>query len=166
MHTQRTPNSCGPDSLASAAGLPAAAVDAAWVPPIRDIARFRDSSDSPIHHKAALRNLGQRRRIVTLAQILAREVQPGRVVVLMHQPGNPFLAQHWAVYHGHMEATDGPKIRMAMGDGRCVGFSVSTFTRCYAGGAPACAYEVGVGEIPELGIAERVWLGLCRYLRW
>jgi len=48
----------------------------------------------------ALIRLGFWKKNVTLAMLLNGACEPGKTVVLLHNPTNPTLAQHWVTWHG------------------------------------------------------------------
>jgi len=48
----------------------------------------------------ALIVLGFWKKNITLTMLLAGDCEPGKTVVLLHNPENPILAQHWVTWHG------------------------------------------------------------------
>lgn len=48
----------------------------------------------------ALICLGFWKRNVTLTDLLRGTAEPGKTIVLVHDPQNPTLAQHWVTWHG------------------------------------------------------------------
>ena len=149
---------CGVSALASASGLPYEQVAGAFDALNGD--RRDDLNDSPWHHDAAMRRLRIRSRIVTCGDILAGRTCPRRVVVLVHDPASPLLRQHWVTINW----VDLPRARVNLWWGlpatpeRAVSFD--TFRQLYSAGAPACAYEVGVGTVRGLPWYSRAWVWL------
>lgn len=48
----------------------------------------------------ALIVLGFWKKNITLTMLLAGDCEPGKTIVLLHNPENPLLAQHWITWHG------------------------------------------------------------------
>lgn len=167
----RTKSDCGPAAIAAASGLPYEQVMAAWP------SKFRGNlQDSPLHHKATLRNLGLRQRVVTCGDILAGRCPAGLTIVLLHSLDNPatplpedLLQQHWVVVARVDPAVPSQaqaRVFVHWGDGTLKAFAAEAFQVVYAGGpvsGPACAYVIGEGEVPRMTLAERLYLWLSRW---
>lgn len=148
-----TDSDCGPAALSAATGLPREEVDDAW-------GWWRgDRTDSPWHHDAAMARLGVTRRVVTCGEICSGGAVPGRTVVLIHSKGSPILGQHWIVFAG-LDAAG--RVGLHMGDGRTLWFDQAVFAARYSGGAPACAYEVGRGDVPRVPWYQRLYMWVTR----
>lgn len=87
----------------------------------------------------ALIKLGFWKRNVTLTDLLTSLAEPERTIVLLHDPQNPTLAQHWVAWHGFT----GYYHAIAWGDSQQLRFITSEWlTDYYRKGWPNCAFSV------------------------
>lgn len=155
-YIMRTENDCGPAALVAATSRSYEEIMAAW--PSRFLG---NDDDSPWHHDGCLAKLEIPRRIVTCGEILDCKCPTDRTIILLHALNNPYLTQHWAVLAAVDPLTQ--RVSIHMGDGESPrAFSFDTFTKLYAGGAPACAYVVGEGDVPRLSWYKRLYLVITR----
>lgn len=87
----------------------------------------------------ALIKLGFWKKNVTLTDLLSFRAEPGKTVVLIHDPQNPTLKQHWVTWHGRA----GDLHALAWGDSqqlRCIhDYQLISYFRK---GWPNCAFTV------------------------
>jgi hypothetical protein len=96
-----------------------------------------------------------------LSALLEYRAAPGRVLVLIHDPENPTLAQHWVVWFG---GADGHHA-LAWGDGRMVWRKADVLKDLVTKGKPNSVMELA--PIPKkLGFGAWVWRYLTRWMRW
>jgi hypothetical protein len=98
--------------------------------------------DSPWHHFAVLKTSKYNWKIRTCGEVLGDQCGNNKTVILIHSPSHPYLQQHWVVLHG----TGPDSVFVHWGDGEIRAISKKDFAVWYAGGSPACAYEVGIGN--------------------
>lgn len=159
QYLMRTDNDCGPAALSAAADVGYDIVMRAW-----PYGFGGNASDSPWHHDQALANLGLRRRICTLGEILDGKCPVDRTVILFHlgdRLQEQALRQHWVV----LKNVSPTQVEVWNGQGPENGpgwwtMSVDDFKNHYAAASPACAYVVGEGSIPVLAWYQRAWLWL------
>lgn len=141
-YQQRTKTDCGPACVSSVTGEDYGRVCDLWG--WRNHGDIRDDLlDSPWHHFAALTKLRQPWAIVTCGDIIRGVAKPEKTVILLHGLQNPYLQQHWCI----LASASPVAVCVHWGDGTVKHFSRESFERAYAGGSPACAYEVGRGKI-------------------
>lgn len=98
----------------------------------------------------ALISLGFWKKNITLTDLLAGKAEPGRTVVLLHDPQRPTLAQHWVTWHGK---EDGYHL-LAWGNSQLFRrVSPATLTEYYRKGWPNCAFQVYKASVWRLIIA-------------
>ena len=88
----------------------------------------------------ALISLGFWKKNIALADLLSGSAEPGKTIVLVHNPKNPTLSQHWITWHGRY----GDKYHLlAWGDSQ--DFVIKTddqLSDLYRKGHPNCAFQV------------------------
>lgn len=100
----------------------------------------------------ALISLGFWKRNVTLTELLSGNAEPGRTVVLLHDPQRPTLAQHWVSWHGK---EDGHHL-LAWGNSQELRrVSPDLLSDYYRRGWPNCAFQVYKASVWRL-MAARV----------
>jgi hypothetical protein len=83
---------------------------------------------------------GYWKRNITLNMLLAGDCDPGKTVVLLHNPANPTLAQHWVTWHG-IDANK--RHLLAWGDSQEFRrVSPDLLADYYRRGWPNCAFQV------------------------
>lgn len=88
----------------------------------------------------ALIRLGFWKKNVTLTDLLSFRAEPGKTVVLIHDPQNPTLAQHWVTWHG-IDANK--RHLLAWGDSQEFRrVSPDLLADYYRRGWPNCAFQV------------------------
>lgn len=88
----------------------------------------------------ALIKLGFWKKNITLNDLLAGRAEPGKTIVLIHNPKKPFTSQHWVTWHGR--CADKYHL-LAWGDSTT--FVLATdqqMTDYYKKGWPPCAFQV------------------------
>jgi hypothetical protein len=88
----------------------------------------------------ALLALGYWKRNLTLADLLAGDCDPGKTIVLLHNPKDPVFSQHWVVWDGKNPAGDH---RLLWGDSAAARvISPGRLKDYFLKGWPNCAFEV------------------------
>lgn len=99
----------------------------------------------------ALIRLGFWKRNVTLSDLLRGTAEPGKTVVLLHDPQNPTLQQHWVTWHGKT----GDHHALAWGDSRELRYISSyQFADYFRKGWPNCAFTVYKASVWRLIVAK------------
>lgn len=96
----------------------------------------------------ALMRLGFWKKNITLTMLLSGEAEPMKTIVLVHDPKNPFLAQHWVVWGGITAAGNhmlfwGDDIRPRLK-------SDDELKNLFKNGWPNCAFQVYKANVFEL----------------
>lgn len=98
----------------------------------------------------ALISLGFWKRNVTLTELLNGKAEPGKTVVLLHDPQSPTLKQHWCTWHGKT----GDHHALAWGDSQQLrpvpDYQLISYFRK---GWPNCAFQVYKASVWRLIIA-------------
>jgi len=120
-----------------------------------DWRRLPKGAENPVYGNPwnlyrALISLGFWKRNVTLTDLLAGKAEPGKTVVLLHDPQSPTLQQHWVTWHGFTGAYHG----LAWGDSQKLRFITSERLADYfRKGWPNCAFTVYKASVWRLIIA-------------
>lgn len=69
---------------------------------------------NPVNAIRALKKLGADPKQIGLTNLLQNSAEPGKVLLLIHDPQNPLFAQHWVVWFGIKNG----KHLLAWGDGQ------------------------------------------------
>lgn len=106
---------------------------------------WRDNlRDQPGDHIAVLRKLGVPYRRVTARDIIENKCPFWRTVVLLHDPANPIMVQHWCRYIARLDIEE--KIYVDWGNGKNKVFAFDEFEKMFGAGVPDFAYVVGEHE--------------------
>ena len=98
----------------------------------------------------ALISLGFWKRNVTLTELLTGNAEPGKTVVLLHDPQSPTLKQHWVTWHGFTGVYHG----LAWGNSQKLRFITSgQLTDYFRKGWPNCAFQVYKASVWQLLVA-------------
>ena len=107
---------------------------------------------NPENVRAAIEKLGYKAINRTWLEVRT-EAQPGKTLVLLHDPKNPLLAQHWVV----LAAREGDRLGFHWGDGGPIKWlSAVRAVEMWTAGWPNAAFEVGP-KIEPRGILSRIW---------
>lgn len=99
----------------------------------------------------ALISLGFWKKNVTLTDLLSFRAEPGKTVVLIHDPQNPTLQQHWVTWHGMA----GPAHLLAWGQSQELKrVSAAVLTEYFRKGWPNCAFTVYKASVWRLIVAK------------
>lgn len=140
-YSQMNKTDCGPAAVAFVTGQPLQTVKKLWG--WHDYNDERDNLlDSPWHAFALLEKLKLQFQICNCSKIIQGKALPNKTVILIHNPSNPILQQHWCVLYGN----DNENVFLHMGDGKVHSISKDKFQKLYSNGTPSCAYEVGIGN--------------------
>lgn len=98
----------------------------------------------------ALISLGFWKKNVTLTDLLSFRAEPGKTVVLIHDPQNPTLQQHWVTWHG----ISGASHLLAWGQSQELRrVSAAVLTEYFRKGWPNCAFTVYKASLWQLMLA-------------
>ncbi len=111
----------------------------------KDTNSYKDNlRDQPGHHIEILRKLNIPYRRTTAEEIIKIKCPIGQTVILLHDPDDPILTQHWCRYIGRDEGR--AVIFVDWGNGKTRAFSFSKLIEMFKAGAPDFAYVVGEHE--------------------
>ena len=96
----RMSNDCEIAAIATATGKTYEEAEKAfWPLPAIDPVR-----GNPLTSYNALIRLGFWKRNITWADLVERRAEPGKTVILVHDPDSPYFRQHWIVLAGYSQA--------------------------------------------------------------
>jgi hypothetical protein len=106
---------------------------------------WRDNlRDQPGDHLTVLRKLGIPHRRTDAEEIIAGKALAFKTVILLHDPEDPILTQHWCRLVARYEPEQ--KIYVDWGNGKNKAFPYEEFKRRFKAGVPDFAYVIGEGE--------------------
>jgi hypothetical protein len=125
---------------------------------------FDNTRDQPGDHLATLRKLNILHRRVTLGDLLNFKCPPGKTVVLLHNPKDPILTQHWARFVSYDRLSG--LFHFDWGNGKSRGLTPEVLRREFEAGKPDYAYCVGEAETSKNKRVENwFWLVLQSILK-
>lgn len=145
---------CGPAALAFVTGQPLQIIKKLWE--WRGHGDQRDNIyDTPWNSFSLLSKLKIKFQICNCSKIVQGKASNDKTIILIHNPASPILLQHWVVLH----SVTPTHVLVHWGDGSIKAFPKDQFQKLYAGGTPACAYEVGIGNY-KLSWYQRLYVKL------
>lgn len=165
MAEQMTNYECGPKALFAALKKHSPEFKMTYEEFLRywkwpDTGTFRDNMrDQPGDHLQVLRNLKIQHRRVDIDDLINNRWPEGKTVVLLHDPADPILTQHW-VRMIRFDRLSG-RYHFDWGDGEMRNCSAEKLKESFEAGQPDYAYCLGESEPSTLNRAQNwVWLQL------
>jgi len=119
--------------------------------------------DQPGDHLTMLRKLNILHRRVTLNDLIARKCPEGMTVVLLHNPKDPILMQHWVRFVSYDRLSG--LFHFDWGDGNVKSCNAAQLKESFEAGLPDYAYCVGEAETSKNKRTENFfWLMLNKVL--
>lgn len=146
QYLMRTDSDCGPAALAAVLNESYENLLDRWPGGWKDGDRgiLGAPNDTPYDHFSLLAGMGIPWQVRTCREILAGEATNDKTLILLHALDHPYLSQHWVV----LKEVTPVLVTVWWGKPECQvkQFTAENFRQLYAGGWPACAYEIGIGD--------------------